>query len=66
MAMFFWDWQGVIHVDFLTEPRANLDVMEEKKIMPLTGNEPELPSCPASSLATIPTKENSQLFLMHL
>jgi len=22
MAMFFWDWQGVIHVDFLTDART--------------------------------------------
>ena len=22
MATFFWDWQGVIHVDFLTDART--------------------------------------------
>jgi hypothetical protein len=22
MASFFWDWQGVIHVDFLTDART--------------------------------------------
>jgi hypothetical protein len=44
-------------------PRAGLDVMEKKNILPLLGIEPRLLDRPPSSIVAIPT-ELSRLYLV--